>query len=239
MAERQINPNLRKLAELTHNPNLEIDKTMFEKEIEISYSNAPELKGMIYVPSVNLYFAKEKSLLGKNWLESQNELLSQASGSMPTPYQFKEFLKHLRDNPNKENIKIYNEITEVRVPWRAEWLNARFEKRKNGLYMISQNILENGKYKNIEQKLDNVLMKDKDPGISLDKWLNSNENHGLPESNIANGRLYYWYPRDKAVARFDADSGRADLGCGGDPGDSYSSLGVRVVVRPKGVSPKS
>src|SRR4030042_1414961 len=113
MAERQINPNLRKLAELTHNPSLEIDKTMFEKEIEIPSENAPELKGMIYVPSVNLYFAKEKSLLGKNWLETQNGLVSQ-NLAMPTPYQFKEFLKHLRDNHNKENIKIYNEITEVR-----------------------------------------------------------------------------------------------------------------------------
>ena len=31
------------------------------------------------------------------------------------------------------------------------------------------------------------------------------------------------------VARFDANSGRADLGCNGDPTDTYPSLGVFVV----------
>jgi hypothetical protein len=38
--------------------------------------------------------------------------------------------------------------------------------------------------------------------------------------------IYFWFPREGCVARFGADSGRADLSCDRDPSDSYSSLGV-------------
>ncbi len=57
---------------------------------------------------------------------------------------------------------------------------------------------------------------------SLFHWLNETDTYiyrvnARPKKNI-----------DECVARFYAYSGRADLGCGGDPAYSYSSLGVRL-----------
>ncbi|MFH1710952.1 MAG: hypothetical protein ABH840_01445, partial [Nanoarchaeota archaeon] len=119
-------------------------------------------------------------------------------------------------------------VVEVRDPWRAQWLNAKFEKRKNGLYMISENVLVNGKYETEEQKLDDFLTENKIPGISLDDWINSNAKHGLPTPKNSNGNLYYWAPVLGYVARFGAVSGRASLSCGWGAGGSGPSLGVRA-----------
>ncbi|MFH1710736.1 MAG: hypothetical protein ABH840_00320, partial [Nanoarchaeota archaeon] len=119
-------------------------------------------------------------------------------------------------------------VVEVRDPWRAQWLNAKFEKRKNGLYMISENVLVNGKYETEEQKLDDFFVENKTPGISLDDWINSNAKHGLPHAKIAQGKLYYWAPVSGYVAGFDAGSGRAGLYCDWDADGSDPSLGVRA-----------
>ena len=50
---------------------------------------------------------------------------------------------------------------------------------------------------------------------------------------------YFWKPVNGYVARFVANSVRAGFSCLRDPDNSYASLGVRLVVRPKGVSPKN
>lgn len=143
--------------------------------------------------------------------------------------EFIEFLKY-----TKENYKeIYNEITEVRNPWRAEWLDADFKVKGKDLYINYNHILDsNGNLipKNSEILDKNTLMKDK--GISLEDYLNKNQtSQGLPSKEVKSGDLYYWYPEsdNNSVARFDADSDRADLYCGWDPSDGYSYLGVRAV----------
>ena len=56
---------------------------------------APNKNGFIYVPSINLYVAKERSLQGLNWSNTHDELKKQ-NLSMPTIHQFREFLKYLR-----------------------------------------------------------------------------------------------------------------------------------------------
>ena len=197
-------------------------KTTTPKTTEQPITTTP-LEGFIYIPSINLNFSKQRTHLNKNWNQT-HELLKQQNLAMPTLYQFKEFLKYLRDNPSEENTQIYNEITEVRSPWRSNWLNAKFEQKTDGLYMISKNILDNGNYKTINQKLDNYLEQGK--RISLDSWLDSNESHGLPSTNILNGELYYWKPIFDSVARFSAGSDWANLDCGGGAQDSNASLGV-------------
>jgi len=179
----------------------------------------------IYVPSINLSFSDSRLLLNKNWDETNDELRNQGL-FMPTPSQFREFLKSLRDSKDANYKALYKDITEVRSPWRSNWLNAKFEKRKNGMYTHSKNILENGKYKDVEQKITDFLSKDRTPGISLDSWLDSNTPHGLPPANVPQGDLYYWYPREGNVAGFVAVSGRAYLVCDGDPSYRFASLGV-------------
>ncbi len=203
------------------------EKKTGEKQ-EQNPANIQNLDGFIYVPSVKLYVTKERSLHGLNWNKTQEELKKQKL-SMLTPYQFREFLKYLRDSKDSEHKKIFKDVVEVRDHWRAEWLNARFDKRKNGLYMISENVLVNGKYQNAEQKLDDFLAENKLPGISLDEWINSNAPHGLPTPQSPNGKLYYWAPVLGYVARFFAGSDVADLSCDGDADYSDPSLGVRIV----------
>jgi len=122
------------------------------------------------------------------------------------------------------------EITEIRDPYRAEWLNARFNEREDGMYIISEDALIKGKYKDQEIKLDNCLMLDRclmrDRYISLDRYLDSITLHGLPPANIPNGNLNYWYPRDSSVAHLNAISRGAGLICCQDPAFSYFGLGV-------------
>src|SRR3990167_3701765 len=174
----------------------------------------------IYVPELDLHFTEERILLGKNWQTTKDTLKDQGM-AMPTPFQFRAFLKHLRDS--KEHQELYKDITEVRYPYRAEWLNARFKKREDGMYMLSEDALIKGKYEDQEIKLDNCLIQD--GHISLDEYLNSTTPHGLPPAGIASGNLRYWYPRDNSVAWFGSGSGGAGLYCGGGPGFSYPALG--------------
>ena len=182
--------------------------------------NAPDIQGMIYVSSANLYFAKQRTHLNLNW-DQTHETLAQEKLRMPTIEEFRKTLNYLKNSQEQEYQELYNEITEVRSPWRANWLDAYFEKRKDGFYILTAN-------KKKAEKLENCLMKNKTPGISLEQWISSTNitSQGLPSPNIDDGDLYYWCPENGKVARFFADSGRAGLNCFRDPDYRDSNLGV-------------
>jgi hypothetical protein len=186
-----------------------------------------DVNGYIYVPSINAYFTKERLYNGKNWFEAHKELQSNGQ-RMPTIPEFIEFLKHLK--VNYENI--YKDITEVRSPWRGEWLDADFKLKGKDLYINSNHTLDskgNLIPKNSEILDKNTLMKDKTPGISLDDYINNNfTDQGLPNKNVKSGDLYYWNPRsdNNSVARFGVGSDGAGLDCDGGPSGTDSSLGV-------------
>ena len=190
----------------------------------------PNTKGLIYVPEINLHFTEERILLGKNWQATKDILKNQEKAmptqkAMPTPYQFRAFLKTLRDSP--EHQELYNDITEDRDSWRANWLNARFERRKDGMYMTSEDTLTNGEYQNQILKLNDYLMEDKQ--ISLDEYLDSTTLHGLPPANIQKvqkGSLHYGHITNGRVAGFGAIWGMAGRGCSRVPGYSDPAIGV-------------
>ena len=186
----------------------------------------PNTEGLIYVPEIDLHFTEERILLDKDWQTTKDTLKDQGM-AMPTPFQFRAFLKHLRDS--KEHQELYKDITEVRYPYRAEWLNARFNEREDGMYIISEDALIKGKYKDQEIKLGNCLMNDRQ--ISLDEWLNSTTPHGLPHANISYGDLYYLHPRNKRVVGFWSYSVWAGLSCSEDSRYSDSALGVRGTLK--------
>jgi len=175
----------------------------------------------IYVPSINLYIAKERTHLNKNWKDCWTELQSQ-NYQMLKINEFREFLKYTKEN----HKDIYNEITEVNSPWRGEWLDANFKVQKNELYLLTEN-------ESKKEKLEDCLMEDKTPGIDLNDWINGKNisSQGLPNKNISSGSLYYWHPRsdNNSVARFGAYDGRTLLGCCRDPSYADSGLGVRAV----------
>jgi hypothetical protein len=200
--------------------------------------NAPVANGYIYVPSIGLYVAKQRVLQGKNWNDCKNGL--HANGErMPTIPEFVEFIKYLRANPSgikdanqSEVASMLDEVLTVRNPYRAEWLDADFKVKGKKLY-VNYNVFENGKIVQKTEALERCLMTDKQPGIDLDSWLNNPTKQGLPKEDIANGTIWYWFPRDdnNSVAWFVANSNGADLDCGGDPAVAVAGLGVRAIRR--------
>ena len=176
----------------------------------------------IKLPS-GILVAKQKILHGKNWSETHGALQEQGK-RMLIPLEFVEFLKYTREN----FPEIYRDVTEVRSPWRAEHLDAYFEKRKDGLYILTGN-------KTKEEKLDeDTLVKDRIPGISLDDYLSrAHTSQGLPRRDVKKGNLYFWHPRNVSVAWFDALGNRANLYCDWFPQFRYFDIGVRAVAQEK------
>jgi hypothetical protein len=186
----------------------------------------------IHIPSLNLDFSKERTLQFKNWYETHRELQSNGL-SMPTPMEFLESLKYIKDN----FPQLYKEITEVRNPWRANWLDADFKVKGKNLYINYNHVLDSSGNlipKNSEILDKNTLMKDKTPGISLDDYILENHtSQGLPNKKVKSGDLYYFNPRsdNNSVVRFSADSDRAYLNCNRYPSNWGSVLGVYAVKR--------
>ena len=200
--------------------------------------NSPNLQGYIFVPSTGLYMAKERTHQGLNWYQTHEELQKEGL-RMPTIYEFKEYLKFLDSgySDRNEGQLILDEIKTVRNPWRSEWLDARFEKSGRKMNIHTMHKYSNGNLVSSKPEvLGKCLMKDKTPGIDFDDWLNNSTKQGLPNSTSAIGELYFWFPRDGAVAWFVAYSGRAVLYCSRDPSCTYPSLGVFACA--EGVAPK-
>ena len=207
-------------------PTIDISNEALERldELKIPYSRKSEKSqdGFIYIPSANLRFAKQKTHFGKNWNKTHQALQKEES-AMPTLLEFAQTLNYLRENPTDENTELYNEITQLKNPWRATWNDAYFEKRKDGLYILTGN-------KTKSEKLDtDTLMEDK--RISLESWIAKPTSQGLPSKDVGKGDLYFWHPREGSVAVFDADDDRASLNCNRDPVYRDSDIGVHAVRR--------
>ncbi len=180
----------------------------------------------IYIPSINLEVARNKILYGENFYNTQKTLHSNNQKMLTIP-EFREFLKYTQENRQD----IYDEITQVRSPWRAEWLDADFKVEGKNLVVYYHTFDDKGKIIKKSEKLDkNTLMKDKTPGISLENWLEDSTKQGLPKNIVESGDLYYWYPRsdNNSVAGFLASSVGADLCCIRYPSGGDSYLGVRA-----------
>jgi hypothetical protein len=196
----------------------------------IFINSSPQLTkdGFIYVPSIGLYVAKEKSLFGKNHTQC-NEILHSNNERMPTIPEEIEFLKYCKIN----FPEVYKEITEIRSQWRAEWLDADFKVENGNLVIYFHAFNSDGKIIKKKERLDkDTLMSDRAPGISIENWLdNSHTNQGLPSKNCRKGDSYYWCPDkyNNSVAGFIVYSGRSFFNCNRDPSNSIPSLGVRAV----------
>ncbi len=174
-----------------------------------------------------------------NWEQALKLNLSMGNLTL-NPRQFVDFLNLLKSGKahngkgdkidSKQLETILNEITEVRDPWRSEWLDADFKMINDVLHINYGHELVNGILKPKYSEPADCLMDDKTPGIDFDDWLKNANNHGLPKQNIKSGNLYYWAPDkdNNSVAGFFADSDWAVLDCIRDPVGSDSSLGVRA-----------
>ena len=155
---------------------------------------------------------------------------------------FREHLRNLRDGAlgsivvydgkgnelsRTESEILFNEITEQREPWRSEWLNDRFIKKKGSIYVVRNKFDSSGKLVETTEQLDKEAL-GKDKFISLDEWLNNATIQGLPRKDISNGSLYYRYPRANSVTTFVAGCFKVYLDCLRDQLSSDPARGVRL-----------
>ena len=180
----------------------------------------------------------EKTHFNKDWY-TQHLLLQAEGNQMLSIRQFVDFLTILKSGKayygsgKKVNSRVIqstlNEIIQVRDPWRSENLDAYFINNASGtLKLNSHHQYDNGiltpKY---SLPIGPCLMQDKTPGIDLQDWLTNATEQGLPQSTTKSGKLYYWHPRNGAIARFSAGSDGVVLDCGRGPGGRCGSFGVR------------
>ncbi|MDP4012582.1 MAG: hypothetical protein Q8R00_03175 [Candidatus Nanoarchaeia archaeon] len=177
----------------------------------------------IYLPNHNLYVSKQRTHFNEDWYKAHESLNSEGA-RMLNLREFADFLAILK-NGNADFKRLYKEITEVRDPWRAEWLDASFKTLKNADQISYNHRIINGKLApQNKEPLEACLMED----CKVD--LGSFNKQGFPTTKGSD--FDYWYPRDGAVAGFYAGSGGAGLDC--DRGPRYSGsrdggpvLGVR------------
>jgi len=188
---------------------------------------ALSLDSFIYVPSVKLYFAKERTLFYHDWDDTHKKLHEQKL-RMPTIPQFVEFLKYLRADPTAENTRVYDEITGKRDPVRAEWFDAKFYYKDDEVWVAYNHIvnLKGDLVAQDHEKVEGHLMQDEDSKLSLEHWLDNPTKQGLPQENSEQGDLLYWPPSMDRVARFHTSSSFSILNCDTYPGGSSSVIGV-------------
>ena len=124
--------------------------------------------------------------------------------------------------------ELLNDMIQVRDPWRAEWIDAQFQK-KGELWTISYDHRTKNGILTPEriETLEACMMQDQFPGIDLQNWIQKATIQGMPATTTTNGSMYYWGPKDNTVAGLDANSYGVSLYCDRDPPNSYSALGVR------------
>jgi len=130
--------------------------------------------------------------------------------------------------PAERLAQAFKEIQEVRAPWRAELFSDKYTIQGNKKQVTYLLINPDYSITEVTEDLEDCLMIDKTPGISLNDWLKNATSQGQPKANIRNGSLYYWSPRNNSVARFYADSFGSSLFCDGSQQGSDPVLGVRV-----------
>ena len=190
----------------------------------------------------DLLVPTSRTHLNENWDQCFQGVVQEGS-LMLTPRQYADFLAYLKGGrvydgsgsrvDSGKITAILDDILTVRSPYRAEWLDAKFS--KGGIPVVRETwnityhkIKSDGTLEKVTEPLQECLRDNKLPGIDLDYWLGHATQQGLPPKNNSSGNVYYWHPKDGAVARFGADSGRARLFCYGDPTFSNAGLGVRA-----------
>ena len=146
---------------------------------------------------------------------------------MLTIPHFIEFVKYLQNNAVPDKDELLNEILEKKDPWRSEWLDAYFIYKNDEMYIAyDHRLVGNTLRPSHTQKLEDCLEEEE----YID--LMSANSQGLPTKKVKKQEIYYYPPSKNTIARFVANSGRADLYCFGNPSYADAALGVRA-ARPK------
>lgn len=217
-------------------------------------STSPVLKGSDYVliPDRGIYVAKETSLCGIGFIATHRDA-QEMNGRMPTIPEGVEFRRlmlserEVYDGNGKiissaEKKMIYEENTVAGGLWREwpwrEWLDARFEQIGDVMVVHYNHRFIKDKLKALNtEPLEDCLMEDRLPGLSLEGYLQNQTWQGLPKKDVGSGSMRYSHPRYGAVAVFGVDSVcGAVLYCNWSPLGANPCLGVRLVVSAQGAN---
>ncbi len=169
------------------------------------------LKQGLYMPTPKIFMTHFKNVIEA---KKGKRNLSYADGSQVSFFDVEALYQHL--TTNEKNIFGRKDVG----AW--TWLNAGFN--KGNLETVVE-IGANRELTKLVVPLEAYLKKDcfasldfNSQGLANSK--SSNQNY-LPGENV-----FFYYPRDGAVARFEANSDRADLDCVRYPTNSNPALGV-------------
>ncbi len=212
-----------------------------EPKPQVKQPIAVNLSEYIYLPNHELYVAKQRTELKKDWYGSHRKLHEQ-SARMLTLREFADFLLLLGSMSSIQGISIvenglgqklatierevlYHEITDKRDPHRGEFLDAYFiDDSGNG----SPNFIDfnyrsepNGTFgpKNHELLEDYVK-------ANVRVHLKDFNRQGLPTAPFIGGFGFY-EPERNNVAVYEANSSWSGFNCQFDPDDIDGSIGVR------------
>lgn len=222
-------------------------KTATKPNINQGLNVNPNINGQDYIriPNTNIVIAKQESYKGLKW-EQTHFALAENGLFMPTPALFVPYFLSIKDAASG-NLVLYdgnnNPIArdEAEDLWKYlttsyrsgcwTWLDAKFETGNGNLgldVLANHRVVDKNGQKTLQGSrlpLESCVNEDCFVDLRFNK-------QGLP-TNKSSGQSYeqgsnirFWYPRNGRVARFGADSGRASLGCYGDPQISDSGLGV-------------
>lgn len=121
---------------------------------------------------------------------------------------------------------VYDDIAKKVDPYRAEWLNAKFEFDFSGGHLIKQK-LKDGRLEEVKKELHpDTLMEYR--RINLRDLVKYHTPQGFPAKDIPEGNdINFYGPQGNSVARLSANSVRFILGCNRYPLVSGPSLGMR------------
>ncbi|MDD5192576.1 MAG: hypothetical protein PHH54_01570 [Candidatus Nanoarchaeia archaeon] len=173
----------------------------------------------VYIPTPKIFMAHLVNVVNA---AKGNNKLSYSDGTPVSKTEAKEIYKHLTIN--------YKDIFGKNNPGAWTWLNAKFVKGNgfNNLALETITGIDNkGNLIRTNADLENCLPEDcfadldfNSQGLAVKKSTNQDYSRG--------DNIKFWYPRNGAVAGFDAYSGRASLDCDRYPGYRGASLGVFV-----------
>ena len=173
----------------------------------------------IYMPTPRIFTAHFKNILSA---KAGDRKLLYANSAEVEDDLVDEMYKHVTRN-HKDVYNSGNAGT-----W--TWLNARFVQGTgfNGLNLETITGLKTGKNFEVESiPLEECLWEDCWSDISFNsQGLVTSGSKSATQKKVHGKTMYFWYPRNNAVARFDAYSVRACLNCYGDPSYTDSGLGV-------------
>ena len=195
----------------------------------------------VYIPTINLSFAPEITLQGKNWYDAHREIIANPeNGRMPRTSETWAAIFYARENLQEEGMQhLYNSILKTIQPgWHGEHQNDFFTEEEGKMYV--QHLEDfNSDEEPIFSKRTEIA-----GYLTQNGWADISSKTHLTEEGLCKKlskqdsysqgeNIYFWTPIDQRVASFIAYPAEVSLECNSSPSDPGANLGVRLCIKGK------